>query len=116
MIWWSDVQVEPGGWVNVIRRPSLPLTVTSPDGQTTYTEGQDFAEVRDPKLGHGPNPGYFSYWHEPPAVTIPAGSRLQGGQRVRANYHVATLVGKSYSQLETFLKHAQEFVAQGASK
>jgi hypothetical protein len=95
-IWWSDVQVEPGGWVNVIRRPSLPLTVTSLDGQTTYTEGQDFSEVRDLKLGHDPNPGYFTYWHEPPTVTIPAGSRIQDGQRVRANYHVATLVGKSH--------------------
>ena len=95
-IWWSDVQVEPAGWVNVIRRPSLPLTVTSPDGQTVYTEGQDFAEIRDPKLGQDPNPGYFSYWHEPPTVAIPTGSRLRDGQRVRANYHVATLVGKSH--------------------
>ena len=95
-IWWSDVQLEPGGFVNVIRRESLPLTVTSLDGTTTYTEGTDFATIVDPKLGHDPNPGYFSYWHDPPAVTVPTGSRLQDGQRVLASYHVATLVGKSH--------------------
>ena len=64
-IWWSDVRIEPGGFVNVIRRPSLPLTVTSEDGKTVYAEGKDFSEVEDPKLGHDPNPGYFTYWHEP---------------------------------------------------
>jgi hypothetical protein len=112
-IWWSDVRLEPGGLVNVIRRPSLPLTITSDDGQsavgwtsvrpeqtevrsTAYVEGRDFSEVQDPKLGYDPNPGYFNYWHQPPAVTIPAGSRLQEGQRVLADYHFATLVGKSH--------------------
>ncbi len=95
-IWWSDVRLEPGGLVNVIRRPSLPLSVTSDDGQTVYVEGQDFSEVKDPKLGHDPNPGYFTYWHRPPVVTIPSGSRLQEGQRVLAGYHFATIVGKSH--------------------
>ncbi|MGA2064883.1 MAG: hypothetical protein ABSG86_07940 [Thermoguttaceae bacterium] len=95
-IWWSDVRIEPGGLVNVIRRPSLPLTVTSEDGKTVYIEGQDFSGAKDPKLGHDPNPGYFSYWHEPPTVTVPAGSRLKEGQKVLASYHFATLAGKSH--------------------
>jgi hypothetical protein len=95
-IWWSDVRLELGGLVNVIRRPSLPLAVASDDGQTAYVEGRDFSEVQDPKLGHDPNPGYFSYWHQPPLVTIPEGSRLAEGQRVLASYHFATLVGKSH--------------------
>jgi len=93
-IWWSDVRIEPAGFVNVIRRPSLPLTITSEDGSTTYTEGKDFAEVKDRKLGHDPNPGYFTYWHDAPTVTIPQGSRLKEGQRVLASYHFATTVGK----------------------
>jgi hypothetical protein len=95
-IWWSDVQIEPGGFVNLIRRPSLPLAVTSEDGETAYIEGRDFAAVKDPKLGHDPNPGYFTYWHEPPVVKILPGSRLRDGQRVAASYHFATLVGKSH--------------------
>ncbi len=94
-IWWSDVRLEPGGLVNLIRRPSLPLIITSEDGRTVYFEGQDFSEVQDPKLGHDPNSGYFTYWHRPPVVTIPSGSRLKEGQKVLAGYHFATLVGKS---------------------
>jgi hypothetical protein len=86
--------VEPAGLVNVIRRPSLPLTVTSEDGATVYTEGRDFAEIRDPKLGNDPNPGYFTYWHDAPEVAIPQGSRLKEGQKVLASYHFATIVGK----------------------
>ncbi|MGA2620374.1 MAG: hypothetical protein ABSF26_22365 [Thermoguttaceae bacterium] len=93
-VWWSDLRIEPAGLVNVIRRPSLPLSLTSADGQTTYEEGRDFSEVNDPKLGHDPHPGYFTNWHEPPVVTIPAGSRLKEGQTVAASYHISTSVGK----------------------
>ena len=94
-IWWSDVQIEPAGWVNVIRRASLPLSLTSEDGKTIYDEGKDFAEVKDPLLGNDPRPGYFTNWHEVPTVAIPAGSRLKEGQTVLASYHFATTVGKS---------------------
>ena len=62
-IWWSDVQIEPGGFVNVIRRPSLPLSIGSEDGKVLYREGQDFAAVNDTRLGDDPNPGYFTVWH-----------------------------------------------------
>ena len=94
-IWWSDARIEPAGWVNVIRRASLPLSLTSDDGTTIYEEGTDFSPVKDPKLGHDPNPGYFTNWHEAPVVSIPSGSRLKEGQRVLASYHFATTVGKA---------------------
>jgi hypothetical protein len=93
-IWWDDVKIEPGGFINIIRRDSLPLTVTSDDGKTAYEEGKDFSAVADAKLFHDPAPGYFTIWHEPPAVTIPAGSRLKDGQKVLASYHFATAAGK----------------------
>jgi len=95
-IWWDDVQVEPGGWVNIIRRDSLPLVVTSTDGATTYVEGRDFSAVRDPRLANDPNPGYFTMWHEPPTVTVPAGSRLKEGQKILVGYHHATNCGKDF--------------------
>ena len=94
-IWWSDVQIEPGGFVNLIRRASLPLSIRSEDGKKLYVEGRDFAEIVDPKLGHDPNPGHFTYWHSPPTVAIPHGSRLREGQKVLASYHFATTVGKA---------------------
>ena len=93
-IWYGDVQLEPAGFMNVLRRPSLPVTVTSEDGKTAYAEGKDFAEIKDPKLGHDPNPGYFTHWHDPPAIAVPEGSALKDGQKVLASYHVATLAGK----------------------
>jgi hypothetical protein len=93
-IWWDDVKLEPAGFVNIIRRDSLPLTITSEDGQTTYAEGKDFSAVKDPKMLHDPNPGYYTIWHEAPAVTLPEGSRLKEGQQVLASYHFATPAGK----------------------
>jgi len=93
-IWFDDVKVEPGGFVNIIRRDSLPLTITSDDGKTKYDEGKDFSAVKDSKLLNDPHPGYFSLWHEPPVVSLPAGSRLKEGQKVLASYHFATTEGK----------------------
>ena len=94
-IWWDDVKIEPAGFVNIIRRDSLPLTITSEDGKSTYEEGKDFSVVQDPKLFHDPNPGYFTIWHDAPAVSVPAGSRLKEGQKVLASYHFATAAGKA---------------------
>jgi hypothetical protein len=93
-IWWDDVKIEPGGFVNIIRRDSLPLTITSEDGKTDYAEGKDFSPVKDPKMLNDPWPGYFTIWHEAPPVTIPQGSSLKEGQKVLASYHFATAAGK----------------------
>ena len=94
IIWIDDVKIEPGGFVNVLRRPSLPLTVTSPDGKTTFEEGKDFSQVVDPKLLKDPREGYFTRWHEVPVVTIPPGSKLEDGQKVCASYHFPVTCGK----------------------
>ena len=92
--WFDDIRIEPAGFVNVIRRDSTPLKVTSEDGQTVYTEGKDFDRVADPKLGNDPNPGYFSNWHESPVVGIPTGSRLKEGDKVLTSYNFASTCGK----------------------
>jgi len=93
-VWWDDVKIEPAGFVNIIRRDSLPLTITNEDGKTTYEEGKDFSRAQDPKLFNDPNPGYFTIWHNAPAVSLPAGSRIKEGQTVLASYHFATAAGK----------------------
>jgi len=92
--WFDDIRIEPAGFVNIIRRDSTPLKVTGMDGQTVYTEGKDFETVVDPKLGHDPNPGYFTNWHEQPVVAIPSGSRLKEGDKVLASYNFASTCGK----------------------
>ena len=85
-LWLADIKVEPGGFVNVIRRKGVTCKVTSADGKCVYKEGADYAAIRDPKLGNVRWPGDYDYWHEPPRVALPAGSRIREGQTVLASY------------------------------
>jgi hypothetical protein len=92
--WLADVKIEAGGFMNILRRESAPLTITSEDGQTTFTEGKDFSNVQDAKLLNDPKPGYFTHWHDIPEVKIPAGSALKEGQKVLASYNYLQPSGK----------------------
>ena len=83
-MWWADVQIEPAGFVNIIRRENLPLTITSEDGKTTFEEGKDFGKIVDPGLSPS-----ISGWHQPPVVAIPAGSKIKDGQKVLASFNHA---------------------------
>ena len=108
-LWWDDLVMEPGGFVNVIRRDACPVKLTSADGpspaeagasarvggKTTYLEGRDFSRIVDPKLGNERYPGTFAAWHTPPEVTVPADSRIREGQRVLASYFHPMIVGDS---------------------
>jgi len=91
-IWWDDARIAPAGLVNVVRRDGAPLRMTDEQGRTTYEEGRDFAGAADPKLGRDPYAGAFTAWHEPPAMIVPAGSRLVEGQRVRLSYYHTALI------------------------
>ena len=95
-VWIGDVKIEPAGFVNLIRRESLPLTVKSIDGKTTYIEGKDFAKIADPKLGNDPKKGDFGFWHDQPVVTVPAGSGLKEGDKALVSYHFTMTCGKSH--------------------
>jgi hypothetical protein len=90
-LWWDDARLEEVGLLNLLRRPGCPLTVKGEDG-TLYEEGRDFAPVRDERMGVIPWPGEYTVYHEPPTIRIPAGSRLQEGQRLRVSfYHTVTI-------------------------
>lgn len=93
-IWWDDAAIEPGGFVNLVRRPGAPLTLTSADGSVTYAEGRDVAPVVDPGMGSTPWSGSYDLWHAAPEIRLPAGSRIAEGDLVRASYyHMATIYG-----------------------
>ncbi|MBA3710034.1 MAG: hypothetical protein H0W83_14585 [Planctomycetes bacterium] len=93
-LWIDDLHLEAGGFVNLIRRDSLPFTITSVDGKTTYAEGKDYADAKDPKLGNTDWPGLYKTWYEQPTVRIPTGSRLHEGDHVLASYsHAAITYG-----------------------
>ncbi len=82
-VWIDDVLAEETALVNVLRRSGTPLKVY--DASTTYTEGTDYAQVVDPALAA--HPGTYDAWHAPPAVAVPAGSKLQPGQTVSMDYY-----------------------------
>ncbi len=91
-LWLDDIRLEPGGFVNLIRRGSLKFQISSENGKTVYREGRDFAKVVDPKMGNAPFSGAFQTWYKGPLVAVPPGSRLKEGQRVLASYSHAMIV------------------------
>lgn len=87
----DDLQLEPSPFVNLVRRESCPLVVTNEQGQP-FVEGKDFAELRDPKMGMVPYAGSFDVYHEPPTLSLPPGSRVKDGDRLRVSfYHAVTI-------------------------
>ena len=92
-VWWDDLRVETVPTLNLLRRPALPLAVLAADG-TVYEEGRDFNRVADPRLGVSLWPGTFDTRHEPPAITVPAGSRIKEGEPVRLScFHTVIFYG-----------------------
>ncbi|MGJ5817803.1 beta strand repeat-containing protein [Paludibaculum fermentans] len=79
-LWLDDFQLEEVGLTNVLRRPGAPLTVKSEQTGAVYTENVDFGRIVDPQLD-------FQFQHEGPVITIPAGSRIQEGERLRVSYY-----------------------------
>jgi len=95
-LWFDDVRIEPGGFVNLIRRGGAPLKIAADDGKTVYEENKDYANASDPMLGNVDIRGIYRVWHKAPEITIPAGSRIAEGQVVRASYcHSITTYGEA---------------------
>jgi hypothetical protein len=115
-IWWDDVRIEPGGLVNVVRRPAAPLTMTSADGKTAYVEGRDFAGASDPKLGRGRWSGDFTIWHEPPAMAVPGGSRLSDGQTVLLSYYHTAIIHRGQVMCDMTEPKVYEILAWQAAQ
>jgi len=80
-IWFDDLTLRPLALVNVLRRPGTPVSVRPVEGQQTFEEGRDFEPIRTARLN------FSAPSCEPPAVAIPAGSRIQPGQRLLVDYY-----------------------------
>jgi hypothetical protein len=78
--WLDDLRMEEIGLVNVLRRPGTPITVRGERNGTTYAEGRDYAEIRDPRLD-------FRFDHDGPAIRLMTGGRIAEGERLRVNYY-----------------------------
>ena len=83
-IWFDDIQVAETGLVYVARRGGTPLSLYDPSAGTVFKEGADFNPISDPQMTSSKWPFYNSY-HQPPTVTLPAGTSLKPGQVVAIN-------------------------------
>jgi hypothetical protein len=92
-IWWDDLRVDAVPTLNVLRRGTLPIAVTGRRG-AVYEEGRDFDRVADPALGRSGWPGNYDTRHEPPAIGVPAGSRIREGERVSLSCYHAAIFGR----------------------
>ena len=84
--WLDDISLTEVGLLNVVRREGCPLSVEG------YTEGRDFAVVKDERLGNVPWPGEYEVWHAPPKITLLPGSRIKDGQALKVSFFHAILV------------------------
>jgi hypothetical protein len=85
-IWFASVKMEPAGLSNLVRRPGAPFQATGLDGKTTYVEGKDLPEIKDPGLGTSPYKGGY-HWHPGPQPELPAGSSLKEGNKLLLSYY-----------------------------
>ncbi len=67
--WFTDVALREVGLEGTVRRASLPVTVTSFDGKTTYREGDDY------RVAEG-------------RLTLPAGSAIPAGARLAVSWYL----------------------------
>ncbi len=105
-IWFDDVRLEEVPFVNLLRRDDCPLVVADENGKP-YEEGKDFVRLADPRLGNVPWEGEYEVFHEPPRLTIPSGSRITDGAKLKVSYfHTATIYE---GQVPAALNHPNVF-------
>jgi len=85
--WVDDLKIQEVGLLNVLRRPGTPVTVRSEKTGRVYTEGKDFATIRDRRLN-------FRFDHEPPVIEIPPASRIRNGEHLRVSYYHGMAVNR----------------------
>lgn len=111
-LWFDDISVEETALIYVVRRPTAPLKLYDPATGRAFIEGKDYNFIQDPALTGNPKDGY----HEPPAVTLPAGTSLQPGQVVALDYYAAQPVHDHQLGLCLTDPGAQRWVIDNARK
>ncbi len=79
-LWIDDLEVQEVALLNVLRRPGTPVTVRSERTGEVYEEGRDYGPIQDEQLN-------FRFDHEPPAIRVLPGGRIQEGERLKVSYY-----------------------------
>jgi hypothetical protein len=105
-LWWDNAVIEEVAFLNLVRRPGAPLSITV-EGGAPLVEGMDFATLTDPLMGTVPNPGVYDVYHTPPQLqifstglpdgTLPPG--LTNGTRLRASWSHAVTVNHDQANI-----------------
>ncbi len=88
-VWLDDWRLEEVGPVNVLRRPGTPVSVRGAESGTVYTEGADYAPLRDPQL---------QPWRQDKpalALKLPPGTRIKEGERLLVSWYHSMLLNDS---------------------
>jgi hypothetical protein len=113
--WFDDLEVEPAGLLNVVRRDATPLVVTSADGKTVYKEGKDFERVSDPGFT---STSLGDVRHEAPPIRLTKKSRIRGRRLLVSYYHAMRIyndqIGLSFEEprLYEMMDRQMELVAR----
>ena len=81
----KDLRIEEVGLLNVLRRDGTPLRVRGEKSGSLLLEGHDYARITDPDLN-------FLFDRPSPTITIPAGSTVKPGDRLRVDYYHGMLI------------------------
>lgn len=86
-LWWDDALIEEVAFLNLVRRPGAPLAIRTVDGKV-LTEGAEYEQLSDPRMGSEPWQGEYNVYHTPPNLKtkLPAGTKLTADY-----YHVLTV-------------------------
>ncbi len=85
-VWIDDWTIEEIGPVNVLRRPGTPVRVSSDATSIVYEEGRDYFPLRDPDFQ------LYQLDRPAPVLKLPAGSRIQPGERLRVSWRHPMLI------------------------
>ncbi len=114
-IWIDDAKFEEVGLLNVVRRPSCPVTVRGDNG-TVYKEGTDYAPIVDPRMGSVPWPGAFEIYHPGPSIQLVRNTRIREAERLRVDFDHAVLMSDGKTSICLSDPATQAVIADTAAR
>lgn len=86
-VWWDDLKILSTPTLNLLRRASLPFSLTIVQGRK-LKEGRNFKRVRDGKLGQTLFGGNYDTYHDGPVIRMKRSAKISTGDIVLLNgYH-----------------------------